>query len=222
VPAVDRWLVFLLVVFSADACLAAFFRVMSYSFPTQEVSQAAGTGLLSIWILFAGGCRQRRSRCSHNDRSDRLDDPICRARPPASAGFFVISSQMPVWLGWIRFIRCAQVTRREHRDTAATATSISDRSLPLPSACSPFYWGVTTLTNNEFDAPQYATAAPTGTGSAGESLGKLYISQFNYPFSVMAKWGGERRRRQDVARSEQPLWGLQHYSFVSRSIRRLH
>jgi ABC-type multidrug transport system fused ATPase/permease subunit len=53
---------------------------------------------------------------------------------------------------------------------------------------SPYYWAVTALSNNEFGAPVYDVPAPGS--SSGQTQGELFMSQFNFPLSTMAKWGG--------------------------------
>jgi hypothetical protein len=120
--------------------------------------------------------------------------------PPHAAGFFVITTQMPVWLAWIRYIRWATELSTSGRTVRSSQTRLRHRAAPRhsthrlrPSARSPFYWGIVSLMNNEFQAPEYSAPAPSGSGggSGGESLGKLFISQFGYPFSDMSKWGGE-------------------------------
>jgi ABC-type multidrug transport system permease subunit len=51
---VGRWLFFLLVLFLVEVSIATYFRALSNAFKDQDSAQSAGTGLLSVFILFSG------------------------------------------------------------------------------------------------------------------------------------------------------------------------
>lgn len=73
------------------------------------------------------------------------------------AGFYIIRSQLPVWLAWLVWT-------------------------------SPFFWAVTSVTNNEFTSGRYAAPAPGGP--PGVTTGEVYLSQYAYPYGMGVAWGG--------------------------------